>query len=144
MINHQVGPQDTNAVLAAEPPQANNNEHSWDPWGDRIGQKQPDTLRIALQNFNGLSGRTNDPADESLPRWVNQAEIDIFGISEVNLWWPQVRKELQFDERVAEWWNPRETRALCAYNKHDPRTFIKKKTTQYGGTGQISRHDAAA
>ena len=110
-------------------------------FGDKITNKGDGILRIGFQNFNGLTGKENDPADVSLHRWITSMEFDVFGVSEVNMYWPNVKQSLQFIERVHRWWNPRNTVALCAYNKNEKR--IKRSIRQYGGTAQISRGNAA-
>ena len=98
--------------------------------------KKEERLRIGFQNFNGLSGRQNDPVNENLQNWINSMGFDIFGISEVNMFWPQVKQELQFHERVNSWFNPAVTRAIRAYNQKELR--LKKSIRQYGGTAQIN------
>jgi hypothetical protein len=110
-------------------------------YGDPISVKTDDILRLGFQNFNGLTGRDNDPVDVSLRQWITKWDFDVFGLSEVNMYWPQVRKELQFLERVNSWFNPLQTRALCSYNKNEIRKH--RSIRQYGGTAQISRGNAA-
>ena len=75
-------------------------------YGDPIAIKGEDTLRIGVQNFNGLTGKEGDPVDHSLPTWIEKYEFDVFGISEVNMFWPRVKPELQFIDRVYSWFNP--------------------------------------
>ena len=40
----------------------------------------------------------DDPVDRSLRDWITDQEFDVFGVSEVNLYWPKVKKSLQFHE----------------------------------------------
>jgi hypothetical protein len=67
-------------------------------------------------------------------------DFDVFGILEMNMYWPRVKPSLQFIDRVYSWFNPMDTRALCAFNKHEVR--LKCSIRQYGGTGQIARGNA--
>ena len=69
-------------------------------YGDLLMEKNEGLLRIGFQNFNGLSGKENDPVDKSLCDWIMDNTFDVFGISEVNMYWPRVRRDLQFQERV--------------------------------------------
>ena len=65
-------------------------------------EKGEHTFRIGFQNFNGLTGKENNPVDSSLRNWITDNSFDVFGLSEVNLYWPKVRKQLQFHERVGK------------------------------------------
>ena len=100
-------------------------------------------MRIGFQNFNGLSSKLDDPVDDSVRQWITDNEFDIFGVSEMNLWWHSLPAALQFRERIREWWESGTVRSVFDYNRHDKREAVKKKKTQYGGTAQISRHAAA-
>ena len=72
---------------------------------------------------------------------MTENRFDVFGILEVNLYWPRVKKHLQFQERISKWWNPGQYRAIFAYNKTEKR--MQQSIRQYGGTAQISKEDAA-
>ena len=61
-------------------------------------EKGEHTFQIGFQNFNGLTGKENDPVDSSLQNWITDNSFDVFGLSEVNLYWPKVHKQLQFHE----------------------------------------------
>ena len=109
-------------------------------FGDKISSKHTDTIRIGFQNFNGLTGRINDPVDDSLRSWITSQEFDVFGISEINLYWPKVNPSLQFHKCLTRWWAPGQTRGIFAYNSTEKRK--KRSIRQYGGTAQICRHEA--
>ena len=111
-------------------------------FGDFITNKKEGNLRIGFQNFSGFSNKNHDPVDQSLRKWVTEQEFDVFGISETNLFWPNVKKELQMGERISGWWNPLTTRVSIAYNKQD-KEFGHYRTRQYGGVAQISLGNAA-
>jgi hypothetical protein len=127
---------------SAQPP-GTSGEKLWEIFGNNLGQKGGDIMRIGFQNFNGLSSRFNDPVDDSVRQWITDNEFDVFGLSEMNLWWHSLPAALQFRERIREWWDPSTVRSVFDYNRHDKREAVKKKKTQYGGTAQISRHAAA-
>ena len=91
------------------------------PFGDLPTEKHEDHLRIGFQNFNGLTGKLDDPVDRSLQDWVPENLFDVFGISEVNMYWPRVRRDLQFHERLHQWWQPGFCRAKHAYNRTEKR-----------------------
>ena len=121
------------------------NVHSstyYNTFGEYIVGKQRNVIRIGFQNFNGLTGRENDPVDRSLRDWITDQEFDVFGVSEVNLYWPKVKKSLQFHERMRQWWAPGQTRALFAYNRTEKR--LQRSIRQYGGTAQFCRGTALA
>ena len=67
--------------------------------GDFLSLKGEDLLRLGFQNFNGLTEKKNDPVDQSLWQWVTEQQFDVWGISEVNLWWPRMQQSLQFLEQ---------------------------------------------
>jgi hypothetical protein len=100
-------------------------------------------MQLGFQNFNGFSSQFNDPVDDSVRQWITDNEFDIFGVSEMNLWWHALPAALQFRERIREWWDSGTVRSVFDYNRHDKRDAVKKKKTQYGGTAQISRNAAA-
>ena len=98
------------------------------------------TIRIGFQNFNGMTGRDHDPVNTSISNWITDNNFDVFGISEVNLYWPKVKKHLQFQGKVSQWWAPGQQRSIFAYNKMEKRLI--RSIRQYGGTAQISRGEA--
>ena len=99
-------------------------------------EKKKDWLRIGFQNFNGLTGKVDDPVDRSLKDWVTENSFDVFGIPEVNIYWPKVRQDLQFHERLNQWWQPGQFRSHYAFNRTEKR--LKRSIRQYGGTAQVS------
>jgi hypothetical protein len=73
----------------------------------------------------------------SLRQWITGQEFDIFGISETNLYWPNVKPEIHLEERISGWWNPTTTRLTYAYNYQD-KNMGHRRTRQYGGVAQIT------
>ena len=109
-------------------------------FGDKLGTKHSNNIRIGFQNFNGLTGKHDDPVDDSLREWITTSQFDVFGISEVNLYWPKVHRKLQFHERLTKWWAPGQTRGIFSYNRNEQRK--QRSIRQYGGTAQVCRHEA--
>jgi hypothetical protein len=88
-------------------------------------KKGTDIMRIGFQNFNGLSSQPNDPVDDSVRHWITDNDFDVFGISEMNLWWPAIPASRQFRERIREWWDPRTVRSVFTYNRQDIREHLQ-------------------
>ena len=93
-------------------------------------------MQIGFQNFNGLTGKADNPVDRSLHDWIMDNSFDVFGIPEVNMYWLKVRKDLQFKKRINQMWQPGQCRSLHAYNCTEKRK--KRSIRQYGGTAQLS------
>ena len=52
------------------------------------------------------------------------------------MYWPKVRQDLQFHERLNQWWQPGQFRSHYAFNRTEKR--LKRSIRQYGGTAQVS------
>ena len=105
-------------------------------WGDNMGEKTNE-IRVAFQNINGLPKSKDHPKNKDFVEIETKLQIDIMGISEVNLYWPKVAIEDQLQARIREWWQ----------SSHIERAFLKEDGVpshyQPGGTammaiGQIS------
>ena len=105
-------------------------------FSDLLMEKRENIMRIGFQNFNGLTRKADNLVDRSLRDWIMDNSFDVFGIPEVNMYWPKVRKDLQFNERINQMWQPGQCRALHAYNRTEKRK--KRSIRQYGGTAQLS------
>ena len=57
------------------------------------------------------------------------------------MFWPKVRRSLQFHERTRYWWQPGQHQSVVAYNHNEKRKI--RSIRQYGGTAQISRENAS-
>jgi hypothetical protein len=106
-----------------------------------MGPLNNNHLRIGFQNIGGLSSN-NTEQDKLLQQFIQSNSFDIFGISEVNLYWPALREFLQFGEQMNRRFNPRESQKNYAYNIHQT-TRPRNSVTQYGGTAMISQKNAA-
>jgi hypothetical protein len=68
----------------------NNNTNDDDDdkgFGDAMSPLNNNHLRIVFQNIGGLSGN-NTEQDKLLQQFIQSNSFDVFGISEVNLYWP--------------------------------------------------------
>ena len=110
-------------------------------FGDYLVEKKENEVRIGFQNFNRMSGKHNDPADASLKSWITENNFDVFGILEVNLFWPKVSRSLQFHDQISAWWQPGQHQSVVAYNRNEKRKL--RSILHYGGTAQISRENAS-
>jgi hypothetical protein len=72
-----------------------------------MGPLNNNHLRIGFQNIGGLSCN-NTVQDKILQQFIQSNSFDVFGISEVNLYWPALWEELQLGERMNCRFNPRE------------------------------------
>ena len=108
-------------------------------WGDNIDQsKGEDVLRITTVNINGLPKNTTHPKYGILRESISLLNIDIIGLSELNIKWDRVYPTDRMKQRTASWWqNP--TNCSYAYNYKD----LSQSTYQPGGTAIISRNSAA-
>ena len=138
MYKHRKGDVQSTGGSRKNQPRIHNNKNTY---GNKITQKYDNNIRIGFQNFAGLSSKENDIIDNTLKDWIDSKSFDIFGIPEVNLYWPQVRKTLQFNKRVTKWWRPGTTRSVFSYNKHEERR--NRSVKQYGGMAQICRNSTA-
>jgi hypothetical protein len=86
-----------------------------------------------------MASKPNQPEDESLRRWITEQQFDIYGIPETDLYWPRVRANLQLHERLKEWWEQDTVHTVRAHNQNQKCDSV----TQWGGTAQISRGQAA-
>jgi hypothetical protein len=104
----------------------NNNTNDDDDdkgFGDAMGPLNNNHPRIGFQNIGELSSN-NTEQDKILQHFIQSNSFDVFGISEVNLYWPALREELLFGERMNQIFNPREPEELCI--QHTPNYQTKK------------------
>jgi len=81
------------------------NHRSLDAWGNIMGKKQDTTLRIAFQNISGfLKEEDMELKFESMWRFINDRNIDIFGFTEANTCWDVVPKAWRPAIRTWGWW----------------------------------------
>jgi hypothetical protein len=109
----------------------------WDIFGNNLGPKGRDIMRIGFQNFNGLSFQPNNPVDDRVRQWITDNEFDVFGLSEVNLWWHSLPAALQFRKRIREWWDASTVRSvLTSINTANGKPLKGKDSIRRNGSNQ--------
>jgi hypothetical protein len=107
------------------------------PFGDLLGKKPPNTLRIGVQNFGGFPLCPLDAKNESLREFVSKNDFDILGIPENNACWHLLPTEARLHDRMSGWWEALQINS--AYWATDPNA----PRHQHGGVTQISVGKAA-
>ena len=107
--------------------QENKVKQSREYWGDKLGLKDVDMLRVVSKNIQGLGLQAGNPKEDELKSWIVNKNIDLIGIQEINVNWNKCNNKNRFSERIR---NPawEFARYSVAFNKHD-----KKYRHQYGG-----------
>jgi len=90
-----------------------------------------------FQNINGLPIQSQHPKNESVRDTMLRHNIDILGISEVNIAWHKVRGEARLGECTAEWFEARHL--TRAWNQTNTIT----EQSQFGGVALITRNKTA-
>ena len=111
-------------------------EKSNDFWGDGMGSKESDCIRIITKNIGGLGRRVLNAKEIHLKQWMKEKEVDIIGLQELNINWSlcdQRERPLQrFKSLDGEW-----VRGSSSHNKNE----IRKKH-QFGGTLSLVMNEA--
>jgi len=107
--------------------QENKVKQSREYWGDKLGLKDVDMLRVVSKNIQGLGLQAGNPKEDELKSWIVNKNIDLIGIQEIYVNWNKCNNKNRFSERIR---NPawEFARYSVAFNKHD-----KKYRHQYGG-----------
>jgi len=120
-------------------PQNNNNERNFPPnstnTNDSMTQlptKNSMTMRLIFQNVNGLPTTPKHPKLDSIQSFMALNQVDVMGVSEVNVAWHTIPTNNRLHSLTSEWF---ETRHLSiAWNTHeDPLS-----TRQIGGVALIT------
>ena len=70
-------------------------------WGNKIGKKYDDTIRIAFQNINGFGYKKEERYRGTLIReFMTQFNIDIMGMAEINANWKRIQKKENIWTRI--------------------------------------------
>ena len=99
-------------------------------FADKMGTKQRNTVRIALQNIQLLPANSRNFKSKHLVNYIIQAELDIFMMNEVGLNWRAVSADNQWVERTQG--NLNGSRTVFAHNTTEPKIT---DAVQYGGVG---------
>jgi len=99
-------------------------------WGNTMGKKQPNSMRIVFQNVGGLIPTTDSDLKLTiLQQFIQHHNINVFSFAEHNKCWDLVPKKLQLPERTKGWWE--NAQWSVGYNKHE----TEPSEHQPGGTG---------
>ena len=103
-------------------------------WGDTIGAKQQQTLRLGFQNINTFPASANAPKNAQIHQFLRNKEFDMFGMAEINRHWKNVPTERGIHEQTWRW---------CEH-KHISYAFntTERPSTEFqvGGTALFSFH----
>jgi hypothetical protein len=102
-------------------------------FADTMQNKQPNTVRIALQNIQLLPENARHYKSRQLVSHIIQAELDVLMMNEVGLNWKAVAADNQWVERTIGKLNGSKT--VFAHNTTELQTT---DTIQYGGVGIIA------
>jgi len=73
--------------------------------GTQIGKEKPDTIRIVLQNVDGIPKNTKgDMKLDSLLNFMREAEIDILVLTELNVAWDTLDYKARLPAKTQGWW----------------------------------------
>ena len=103
-------------------------------WGNNIHHKHKAHFRILTININGLPQLRSHPKYGTIREQVIKCQVDILGMSEINLRWNKFSTYDRLSQRTSKWWE--NTHCQYAYNSHDASTA----KFQPGGTALISRN----
>lgn len=95
-------------------------------WGDLMGPKQDNIIRVVSKNIQGLGVRVGGIKEDELKSGLVNKNIDIVGIQEPNVNWSKCKNNDKFSERMRspEW---EYVRYSLAYNKNN-----NQSRQQYG------------
>ena len=119
-------------------PSPNKNHSKYKTFGDHLGEKDSDDIRIVSQNINCLGVSTfNNPKQERALNWIIRHEVDIIGWQEIGIAFHMLPHSKRLAERLKD---PRWTkqRISSTNNKHE-----KVDSFQYGGTATATFDEAA-
>jgi len=85
-----------------------------------------------FQNINGLPASVNNPKNDSLKETMINHQIDIMGLSKINIAWHKAPGQTRMGERTVEWFEARQV--SIAWNQTDQQTSIN----QFGGVALLS------
>ena len=111
--------------------QEEGDDQADDAWGDVILPKAPSTIRVALQNIQGLPILPYSEKHRQITSCIDLLQIDNFGIAEINLNFPQLPSSHQWRERFKKLIS---AHSIYATNT----THITQEKILFGGTAQLS------
>jgi hypothetical protein len=106
-------------------------------FGDCIGMKQDNILRIGFQNVGGFLAQCGKIKEDNIRQGLLKWEFDFFGMVEMNLDWRVSKESEKLPARTREWWD--QQYVSWAHN----RTSYPYQARQYGGTALFAANKAA-
>ena len=97
-------------------------------FGDKIGEKNDNELRLLHININGIPMTKEDRKNDQIFQVLARNKIDIVGLTEINRYWPKMNEKDRWRQRTQGWWETSKT--TMAYNTKDS----TNSTFQPGGT----------
>lgn len=98
-------------------------------WGDELRNKTNNTVRIAFRNIDHMPENRNSSKNAGIVKDIYDADLDIIGLSEVNLAWQNVSLYYSLSKRFSE--NFQHSKFISANNRTDSPIGT---THQVGGT----------
>ena len=129
-----LGGYHASVVVEEETQDVSRGNHNKMTWGDNINIKHKSHFRILTVNINGLPQNRSHPKYGIIREQTNKYQVDILGLSELNLKWNKFSTYDRFTQRTSKWWE--NTHCSYSYNYHDPSTA----KFQPGGTAILSRN----
>ena len=87
-------------TFSRSPPLAN----STSAWGDFMGPKPPNTLRVVVQNISGFPLHGSHVKNRQIMGFINSNTVDICAMSELNVCWHLLPLHERLHERTLGWW----------------------------------------
>ena len=107
-------------------------------WGDKMDEKKSEkVIRIAFQNINGFGHTKGSIKQSEIREFMQEKEIDVYGLSEINVNWRITSKTNSIYDIVRGWFERQHV--AVGYNQHD------RHCENYlpGGTGILTEGDTA-
>jgi hypothetical protein len=103
------------------------------PWGDNLTQKTGNIMRVGCRKVHHLPQYRNHSKTQEISSDINDAEIDILGLSEIHLVWRLLPPSYQLSKR---WKGSFRHQSISVSQKTNDAPFER---TKYGGNAMISQ-----
>jgi len=103
-------------------PGADTQEHYQGPqdqrWGHQMGKKPPDTIRLVIQNVDGIPNNTKGAMKlDCLHTFTTENDIDIMALTELNTAWDCLNYKDRLHAKTRGWWEANQW--SVTHNKQD-------------------------
>jgi len=103
-----------------------------DIWGHEIGPKEPNTIRLLLQNTGGIDHKPGGSVKlAALYAFMQEAQVDIAALTECNTAWDKIDYSLSLAQQTKYWWE--NAHWSVSHNRQDPHSA----PYQPGGTSIV-------